>query len=88
MDSVSEWNGWMLASIMQQHRLQTQFRRVYKQSPFLRVIFDCEGIHQAIYIVAEHTVTFLSEERHQLLMTTAKRRNSDIFLENIPLFKS
>ena len=53
----------------------------------LRVMFDSEGIHQAIYIVAEHKVIFLSEERHQLLMT-AKRRNSDNFLEKIPLFKS
>ena len=35
-------------------------------------------IHQAIYIVAEHKVIFLFEERHQLLMT-AKRRNSDFF---------
>jgi len=51
-------------------------------------MFDYEGIHQAIYIVAEHKVIFLSEERHQLLMTTAKRRDSDIFLEKIPLFKS
>jgi hypothetical protein len=35
-------------------------------------MFDSEGIHQAIYIVAEHKVIFLSEERHQLLMTTVK----------------
>ena len=41
-------------------------------------MFDSEGIHQAIYIVAEHKVILLSGERHQLLMT-AKRRNSDIF---------
>jgi hypothetical protein len=88
VDSVSDWNGLMLVSIMQQHRLQTQFRRVYKYSPFLRVMFDSEDIHQVIYIVAEHKVIFLSEEKHQLLMTTAKRRNSDIFLEKIPLFKS
>ena len=32
-----------------------------------------------IYIVAEYKVIFLSEERHQLLMTNAKRRNSDFF---------
>jgi len=51
-------------------------------------ILDSEGIHQSIYIVAEHKVIFLSEERHQLLMTTAKRRNSDSFLEKIPTFKS
>jgi len=51
-------------------------------------MFDSEGIHQAIYIVAKHKVVFLSEKRHQLLMTTAKRRNSDIFLEKIPLFNS
>jgi hypothetical protein len=38
----------------------------------LWVIFDSEGIHQAIYIIAEHKVIFLSEERHQLLMTSAK----------------
>jgi hypothetical protein len=50
-------------------------------------MFDSEGIHQAIYIVAEHKVIFLSEERRQLLMTTAKR-NSVTFLEKIPLFKS
>jgi hypothetical protein len=42
-------------------------------------MFDSEGIHQAIYIVAEHKVVILSEERHQLLMTNSKRRNSDIF---------
>jgi len=30
VDSVSDWNGWMLVSIMQQHHLQTQFRRVCK----------------------------------------------------------
>ena len=42
-------------------------------------MFDSEGIHQAIYIVAEHKVIFLSEERRQLLMTTAKRRNLDFF---------
>jgi len=53
VDSVSDWNGWMLVSIMQQHRLQTKFRRVYKESPFLRVMFDSEGIHQTIYIVVE-----------------------------------
>jgi len=58
VDGVSDWNGSMLISIMQQHRLQTQFRRVYKKSPFLRVMFDSEGIHQAIYIVAEHRVIF------------------------------
>ena len=81
MDSKSDWNGWMLVSIMQQHRLQTQFRRVYKQSPF----FDSEGIHQAIYIVAEHKVIFFSEERHQLLLKTAKRINSEIIFEKIPL---
>jgi hypothetical protein len=28
----------------------------------LWLIFDSEGIHQAIYIVAEHTIIFLSEE--------------------------
>ena len=59
VNNVSDWNGWMLVSIMQQHRLQAQFRRVYKQSPFLRVMFDSEGIHQATYIVAEHKVIFL-----------------------------
>jgi len=37
-------------------------------------MFDSEGIHQFIYIVAEHKAIFLSEERHQLLMTTAKRK--------------
>jgi hypothetical protein len=62
VDGVSDWNGWMLFSIMQQHRLQAQFRRVSKQSPFLRVMFDSEGIHQAIYIVAEHKVILPSEE--------------------------
>ena len=36
-------------------------------------MFDSEGIHQAIYIVAEHKVIFLSEEMRQLLMTNAKR---------------
>jgi len=51
-------------------------------------MFDSVVIHQAIYIVAEHKVIFLSEEWHQLLMTTAKRKNSDTFLENIQLFKS
>jgi phenylacetate-coenzyme A ligase PaaK-like adenylate-forming protein len=61
--SVSNWNGWMLVSIMQQHRLQTQFLRVYKQSPFLRVMFDSEGIHQAVHVVAEHKVIFLSEKK-------------------------
>jgi len=49
-------------------------------------MFDSVGIHQAIYIVAEHKVFFLSEERRQLPITIAKRRNSDIFLEKIPLF--
>ena len=49
-------------------------------------MFDSEGIHQAIYIVAEHKVILLSAERHQLLMTTAKRRNSHIFLEKFALF--
>jgi hypothetical protein len=39
-------------------------------------MFDSECIHQAIYIAAEHKVIFLSEERHKLLMMTAKRRNS------------
>ena len=73
---------------MQQHSLQTQFRRVYKYSPFLRVVFDSEGIHQAFFIVAEHKVIFLSEERRQLLMTTARQRNSDIFLEKFSLFLS
>jgi len=48
-------------------------------------MFDSESIHQAIYIVAEHKVIFLSEERHQLLMTTAKQRNSVNFLEKIPV---
>jgi len=48
-------------------------------------MFDSEGIHQAIYIVAEHKVIILSEERHQLLIATAKRRNSGIFLEKIPV---
>jgi len=48
-------------------------------SPFLRVMFDSDGIPQAIYIVGEHRAIFLSEERHQLLMTGSKRRNSDIF---------
>jgi len=47
-------------------------------------MFDFEGIHQAIYIVAEHKFILLSGERHQLLMTTAKRRNSDIFFERTP----
>jgi hypothetical protein len=75
VDSVTDWNGWMLVSIMQQHRLQTQFGRVYKQSPF----FGSESIHQAIYIVAQNKVIFFSEERHQLLLKTAKRRNSEIF---------
>jgi len=51
-------------------------------------MFDSEGIHQAIYISAEHKVIFLYEERRQIMMTTAKRRNSDIFLEKVPLFKS
>ena len=50
-------------------------------------MFESEDIHQAIYIVAEEKVIFLSEVRHQLLMATAKRRNSDIFLEMFPLFK-
>ena len=62
VDSVSDWNGWVLISIMQQERLEAQFRRVNKQSPFLRVIFDSEGVHQANYIVTEHKVIFLSEE--------------------------
>jgi hypothetical protein len=35
-------------------------------------MFDSEGIHQAIYIVAEHKIIFFSEERHQMLMMTAK----------------
>jgi hypothetical protein len=35
-------------------------------------MFDSEGIHQAIYIISEHKVIFLSEERRQLLMTNAK----------------
>jgi len=30
VDSVSDWNGWMLVSIMPQHGLQTQLRKVYK----------------------------------------------------------
>jgi hypothetical protein len=30
VDSVSDWNGWMLVPIMQQNRLQTQFLGVYK----------------------------------------------------------
>jgi hypothetical protein len=51
-------------------------------------MFDPEGIHKAIYIVAEQKVIFLSEERHQLLMTISKRRNSDTLLDKIPLFKS
>jgi hypothetical protein len=51
-------------------------------------MFDSKGIHQAIYIIAEHKVLFLSEERHQLLITTSKQRNSDIFLKKILLFKS
>jgi hypothetical protein len=42
-------------------------------------MFDSEGIRQAIYIVAEHKIIFPSEERRQLLMTTAKRRNSGHF---------
>jgi hypothetical protein len=33
-------------------------------------MFDSEAIHQAIYIVAECKVIFLSEERPQLLMTS------------------
>ena len=48
VDSVLDWNGWMLFSIMQQNRLQTQFRRVYKQSPYLRVMFHTKGFHQPI----------------------------------------
>jgi len=51
-------------------------------------MFDSEGIHQANYIAAELKVIFLSEESHQLLMTTARRRSSDIFIEKIRLFKS
>jgi hypothetical protein len=35
-------------------------------------MFDSEGIHQVIYIAAEYKVILLSEERHQLLMTTSK----------------
>jgi hypothetical protein len=35
-------------------------------------MFDSKGIHQAIYIITENKVIFLSEERHQLLMMTAK----------------
>jgi hypothetical protein len=42
-------------------------------------MFDSEGIDQAIYIVAKHKVIFLSEERHQLLMTPLKQRNLNIF---------
>jgi Na+/proline symporter len=72
VDIVSNWNVWMLVSIMQQHLLQTQFRRVYKQSQFLRVMYDSKGIYQAIYIIAEHKIIFLSEERYQLLMMTSK----------------
>jgi hypothetical protein len=48
-------------------------------------MFDSEGIRQSIYIIAEHKIIFLSEEKHQLLMTTSKRRNSDVFLEKSPL---
>jgi hypothetical protein len=51
-------------------------------------MFDPKGTHQAIYNIAEHKVLFLSEERHQLLMTTSKQRTSDIFLKKIQLFKS
>jgi hypothetical protein len=43
--------------------------------------------HVCVYIITEHKVIFLSEERHQLLRTV-KQRNLDIFLEKIPLFKS
>ena len=55
-----EWT--MLVSIMQQQHLETQLRRVYKSSPFLRVMFDSKCIHQAIYIVTEYRVIFLFEE--------------------------
>jgi hypothetical protein len=42
-------------------------------------MFDSEGIHQAIYVVAEHKVIFLSEEMHQLLMTTSKQEIRTFF---------
>jgi len=50
-------------------------------------LIDSEGIHQAIYSIAEHKVIF-SEEMQKLLMTTVKQINSNIFVEKFPLFKS
>ena len=73
---------------MQQHRFETQFRRVYEQSPFLRVMFNSEDILQVFYIGREDKVIFFAEIILKLLITSAKRSHSEIFLEKVPFLKS